>query len=301
MRDAEASSAKASSSYDKACHLADLGASLRDAVHARDAKKETLDRVAQDAGTGGRRSRRDITRDLKRLQDEKEAAVNKRAQVCVSVFVIARASRRRRRAPPVRRRRDSATRTPSPRLTAQNDTVHTQAEKDKAEGLQQENAMISRKAEASKAVSDLEQQLAEKRRWEASRDEATKTKRDCEKREKDIKADAPARKAALDKAKRDQEEATSQWTARKKKARSKTNGAKAAAYAVKQAVAQASRGDKRIADAEKTLAELQETKARFERDVAEAEDAAADVNAQIADASKSEDTRMLEKKEVEGA
>ena len=49
---------KASSSYDKACHLADLGASLRDAVHARDAKKETLDRVAQDAGTGGRRSRR---------------------------------------------------------------------------------------------------------------------------------------------------------------------------------------------------------------------------------------------------
>ena len=82
---------KASSHYDKACHLADLGASLRDAVHARDAKKETLDRVAQDAGTGGRRSRRDITRDLKRLQDEKEAAVNKRAQVCLSVFVIARA------------------------------------------------------------------------------------------------------------------------------------------------------------------------------------------------------------------
>ena len=74
-------SVKASSHYDKACHLADLGASLRDAVHARDAKKETLDRVAQDAGTGGRRSRRDITRDLKRLQDEKEAAVNKRAQV----------------------------------------------------------------------------------------------------------------------------------------------------------------------------------------------------------------------------
>ena len=160
--------------------------------------------------------------------------------------------------------------------------------------------MISRKAEASKAVSDLEQQLAEKRRWEASRDDAAKTKRDCEKREKDIKADAPQRKAALDKAKRDQEEATSQWTARKKKARSKTNGAKAAAYAVKQAVAQASRGDKRIADAEKTLQELSETKARFERDVAEAEDAAADVNAQIADASKSEDTRMLEKKEVEG-
>ena len=64
---------------------------LRDAVHARDAKKETLDRVAQDAGTGGRRSRRDITRDLKRLQDEKEAAVNKRAQVNRSVFVIARA------------------------------------------------------------------------------------------------------------------------------------------------------------------------------------------------------------------
>ena len=85
MRDAEASSVKASSSYDKACHLADLGASLRDAVHARDAKKETLDRVAQDAGTGGRRSRRDITRDLKRLQDEKEAAVNKRAQVTLGV------------------------------------------------------------------------------------------------------------------------------------------------------------------------------------------------------------------------
>ena len=89
--------------------------------------------------------------------------------------------------------------------------------------------MISRKAEASKAVSDLEQQLAEKRRWEASRDDATKTKRDCEKREKDIKADAPARKAALDKARRDQEEATASWTSRKKKARSKTNGAKAAA------------------------------------------------------------------------
>ena len=85
LRDAEASSVKASSSYDKACHLADLGASLRDAVHARDAKKETLDRVAQDAGTGGRRSRRDITRDLKRLQDEKEAAVNKRAQVTLGV------------------------------------------------------------------------------------------------------------------------------------------------------------------------------------------------------------------------
>ena len=99
LRDAEASSVKASSHYDKACHLADLGASLRDAVHARDAKKDTLDRVAQDAGTGGRRSRRDITRDLKRLQDEKEAAVNKRAQVCLSVFVIARAVRRRRDAP----------------------------------------------------------------------------------------------------------------------------------------------------------------------------------------------------------
>ena len=106
--------------------------------------------------------------------------------------------------------------------------MSTQAEKDKAEGLQQENAMISRKAEASKAVSDLEQQLAEKRRWESSRDDAAKTKRDCEKREKDIKADAPARKAALDKARRDQEEATTSWTARKKKARSKTNGAKAA-------------------------------------------------------------------------
>ena len=65
--------------------------------------------------------------------------------------------------------------------------------------------MISRKAEASKAVSDLEQQLAEKRRWEASRDDAAKTKRDCEKREKDIKADAPQRKAALDKARRDQD------------------------------------------------------------------------------------------------
>ena len=38
---------------------------------------------------------------------------------------------------------------------------------------------------------------------------------------------------------------------------------------------------------------------RFERDVADAEDAASDVNAQIAEASKSEDTRMLEKKEVE--
>ncbi len=103
LRDAEALSVKASSHYDKACHLADLGASLRDAVHARDAKKETLDRVAQDAGTGGRRSRRDITRDLKRLQDEKEAAVNKRAQVChaASVFMIARAPGR----------------TPSPRLT----------------------------------------------------------------------------------------------------------------------------------------------------------------------------------------
>ena len=58
---------------------------------------------------------------------------------------------------------------------------------------------------------------------------------------------------------------------------------------------------KRIADAEKTLSELQETKAKFEKDVADAEDAAADVNAQIADASKSEDTKMLEKKEVEGA
>ena len=88
LRDAEASSVKASSSYDKACHLADLGASLRDAVHARDAKKETLDRVAQDAGTGGRRSRRDITRDLKRLQDEKEAAVNKRAQVFDTVSTL---------------------------------------------------------------------------------------------------------------------------------------------------------------------------------------------------------------------
>jgi DNA repair protein RAD50 len=175
-----------------------------------------------------------------------------------------------------------------------------QAERDKAEGLQQENAMISRKAEASKAVSDLEQQLAEKRRWEASRDEATRTKRDCEKREKDVKADAPARKAALDKARRDQEEATSQWTARKKKARAKTNGAKAAAYAVTQAVAQAARGDKRIQDAETTLAELQETKAQYEKDVAEAEDAASDVHARIQDASKSEDTRMLEKKEVEG-
>ncbi len=161
--------------------------------------------------------------------------------------------------------------------------------------------MISRKAEASKAVSDLEQQLAEKRRWESSRDDAAKTKRDCEKREKDIKADAPQRKAALDKARRDQEEATTSWTAKKKKARSKTNGAKAAAYAVKQAVAQAARGDKRIADAEKTLQELSATKARFEKEVSEAEDAAADVNAQIAEASKSEDTRMLEKKEVEGA
>ena len=160
--------------------------------------------------------------------------------------------------------------------------------------------MISRKAEASKAVSDLEQQLAEKRRWESSRDDAAKTKRDCEKREKDIKADAPARKAALDKARRDQEEATTSWTARKKKARSKTNGAKAAAYAVKQAVAQAARGDKRIADAEKTLSELSETKARFEKEVQEAEEAAGEVNAQIAEASKSEDTRMLEKKEVEG-
>ena len=161
--------------------------------------------------------------------------------------------------------------------------------------------MISRKAEASKAVSDLEQQLAEKRRWEASRDDATKTKRDCEKREKDIKADAPARKAALDKARRDQEEATASWTSRKKKARSKTNGAKAAAYAVKQAVAQAARGDKRIQDAETTLSELQETKARYEKEVADAEDAAGEVHAQIQDASKSEDTRMLEKKEVEGA
>ena len=82
-----------------------------------------------------------------------------------------------------------------------------------------------------------------------------------------------------------------QWTARRKRWRSKTNGAKAAAYAVKQAVAQASRGDKRIADAEKTLQELSETKAKFERDVAEAEDAASDVNARIAEASKSEDTR----------
>ena len=70
---------------------------------------------------------------------------------------------------------------------------------------------------------------------------------------------------------------------------------------MKQAVAQAARGDKRIQDAEKTLAELQETKAQYERDVAEAEDAAGDVHAQIQDASKSEDTRMLEKKEVEGA
>ena len=94
LRDAEASSVKASSSYDKACHLADLGASLRDAVHARDAKKETLDRVAQDAGTGGRRSRRDITRDLKRLQDEKEAAVNKRAQVTLGVCLRDRESAR---------------------------------------------------------------------------------------------------------------------------------------------------------------------------------------------------------------
>ncbi len=254
LRDAEASSVRASSSYEKACHLSDLGSQLRDAVHARDAKKESLDRAAQDAGTGGRRSRRDITRDLKRLQDEKESAVNKRAQ----------------------------------------------AERDKAEGLQQENAMISRKAEASKAVSDLEQQLAEKRRWESSRDDAAKTKRDCEKREKDIKADTPARKAALDKARRDQDEATTSWTARKKKARAKTNGAKAAAYAVQQAVAQAARGDKRIADAEKTLQELSETKAQYEREVAAAEDAASDVNAQIAEASKSEDTRMLEKKEVEG-
>ena len=66
-------------------------------------------------------------------------------------------------------------------------------------------------------------------------------------------------------------------------------------------MAQAARGDKRIADAEKTLQELSATKARFEKEVAEAEDAAADVNAQIAEASKSEDTRMLEKKEVEGA
>ena len=63
--------------------------------------------------------------------------------------------------------------------------MSTQAEKDKAEGLQQENAMISRKAEASKAVSDLEQQLAEKRRWEASRDDATK-RRGTAKKEKKI-------------------------------------------------------------------------------------------------------------------
>ena len=48
---------------------------------ATHAKKDTADSVAQDAGTGDGRSRRDITRDLKRLQDEKEAAVNKRAQV----------------------------------------------------------------------------------------------------------------------------------------------------------------------------------------------------------------------------
>ena len=69
---------------------------------------------------------------------------------------------------------------------------------------------------------------------------------------------------------------------------------------MKQAVAQAARGDKRIADAEKTLQELSATKAQYEKEVSEAEDAAADVNAQIAEAYKSEDTRMLEKKEVEG-
>ena len=85
LRDAEALSVTAASRYEKACHLSDLGSQLRDAVSARDAKKDTLDRVAQDAGTGGRRSRRDITRDLKRLQDEKEAAVNKRAQVTLGV------------------------------------------------------------------------------------------------------------------------------------------------------------------------------------------------------------------------
>ena len=88
LRDAEASSVRASSSYEKACHLSDLGSQLRDAVSARDAKKESLDRAAQDAGTGGRRSRRDITRDLKRLQDEKESAVNKRAQVNRSVSCL---------------------------------------------------------------------------------------------------------------------------------------------------------------------------------------------------------------------
>ena len=66
-------------------------------------------------------------------------------------------------------------------------------------------------------------------------------------------------------------------------------------------MAQAARGDKRIADAEKTLSELSATKARFEKEVSEAEEAAGEVNAQIAEASKSEDTRMLEKKEVEGA
>ncbi len=99
---------KASSSYDKACHLADLGARLRDAVHARDAKKETLDRVAQDAGTGGRRSRRDITRDLKRLQDEKEAAVNKRAQVTLGASEPWRRRRRRDFPLPSARRREHA-------------------------------------------------------------------------------------------------------------------------------------------------------------------------------------------------
>jgi hypothetical protein len=123
LRDAEALAVKASSHYDKACHLADLGASLRDAVHARDAKKETLDRVAQDAGTGGRRSRRDITRDLKRLQDEKEAAVNKRAQVNRSVFVTASALtvRERRGGAIHRRSRDGievdTVAAPSTRLT----------------------------------------------------------------------------------------------------------------------------------------------------------------------------------------
>ena len=67
--------------------------------------------------------------------------------------------------------------------------MSAQAEKDKAEGLQQENAMISRKAEASKAVSDLEQQLAEKRRWESVQGrEPRKMKRDCEKREKGYKS-----------------------------------------------------------------------------------------------------------------
>ena len=253
LRDAEALSVTVASRFDKACNLSDLGSALRDAVSARDAKKDQLDSVAQDAGVGGRRTRRDITKDLKRLQEEKEQAVNKRAQ----------------------------------------------AEKDKAEGLQQENKMISQKSQYTTHLSKVEQDLAEKKRLESSRDDATKAKRDCEKREKEIKANETSRKAALDKARRDQDEATQDWTGRKKKARARTNGAKAAAYAVQQAVAQATRGDKRIADAEATLEELKEKRAAFQQEVDTAEDAVGDINEKISEHTKSDDTRILEKKDVE--